>query len=279
MIRFEAPDSTSSNDSSESDGSESSSGYSDSDDSSSNDSEDSRKKTCKRKRSASGSESEGLTNTAVPKASGLALSQLYMMDDGNAGEDESYFAQQGKNPSRVKEVLKHHQCCKGNCKRLLPFKLVMHMVTIFWCMPKASQDCVLWAMQQRGAKEFDPNDSSSSSSSRHQISWSIEGLLSWLSGGITSFFHEVLNSQWLAWEATLYAGKPSWSCWASVQHALSELGGRLKELMVASLVSLQIIIRVWGLNSIIYLWVLQKFSPKQNSETWFPKHLRFHWAC
>lgn len=99
-----------------------------------------------------------------------------MMDDGNAREDESYFAKQGKNPSRVKEVLKHHQCCKGNCKRLLPFKLVMHMVTIFWSMPKASQDCVLWAMQQRGAKEFDPNDSSSSSSSRHHISWSIEGL-------------------------------------------------------------------------------------------------------
>ena len=174
------------------------------------------------------------------------------MDDGNAGEDESYFAKQGKNPSRVKEVLKHHQCCKGNCKRLLPFKLLMHMVTIFWSMPKASQDCVLWAMQQRGAKEFDPNDSSSSSSSRHQISWSIEGLLSWLSG-IKSFFHEVLNSQWLAWEATLYAGKPSWSCWASVQHALSELGRRLKELMLASLVSLQIIIRVWCLNSIIYI--------------------------
>ena len=177
MIRFEVPGSTSSNDSSESDGSESSSGHSESDDSSSSHSEDSRIKKSKRKRSASGSESEGLTNTAVPKASGLALSQLYMMDDGKAGEDESHFAQQGKNPSRVKEVLKH-QCCKGNCKRLLPFKLVMNMVTIFWSMPKASQDCVLWAMQQRGAKEFDPNDSSSSSSSGHQISWSLEGLLS-----------------------------------------------------------------------------------------------------
>ena len=168
--------------------SDSSSSYSGSDDDDDDDNSDSSEsseskmhKVNKRKRSDSGSDtvSEGSTN-CVKVTPGLALSQLFLMDDGGGEKDESCYAQSGKNPSRVREVLKQ-PCCKNNCKRKLPFKLLMHMITIFWSMPKASQDCVLWSMQQGGVdfkySNDDTESESSSSSSRQQTSWSIEGLM------------------------------------------------------------------------------------------------------
>ena len=133
----------------------------------------------KRKRSPSTSDTEG--HAPIPQVTGLALSQLYMMDgeDGMMG-DESCYATSGKDPGRVKTVLQQ-PCCKAQCKRKLPLKLLLHMVTVFWSMTKASQDCLLWSMQQQGMGDFefkrseDDDGESSSSSTHHQISWSIEG--------------------------------------------------------------------------------------------------------
>ncbi len=170
MERFEAPDSSSSDSSDDSTESESGSDYS-----LSHSPETPIKK---RKRSSSGSESEGVTSTRI--SSGLALSQLYMMNGEDGGEDQSSYSKSGKNPVRIKNALKQ-PCCKSGCKRILPFRLVLHMVTYFWSMPKASQDCVLWAMQQRGHQDLEfrastgDDGESSSSSTHHQISWTIEG--------------------------------------------------------------------------------------------------------
>lgn len=135
-------------------------------------SSDSERKGTKRKRS----ETEGHTPLSQAQAPGLALSQLYMMKGEDDKEDDSCYAKRGKDPARVREALKQ-PCCKAQCKRILTFKLLIRMVTIFWSMSKASQDCVLWAMQQQGARDFDSDSDSSSSSTHHQISWSIEGLL------------------------------------------------------------------------------------------------------
>lgn len=169
MERFEAPDSSSSSSSNDSTESESGSDYS-----SSQCSENK-----KRKRSSSGSESEDATR--ISSGPGLALSQLYMMTGEDGGEDKSSYAKSGKDPARIKNVLKQ-PCCQSRCKRILPVRLILHMVTFFWSMPKGSQDCVLWAMQQRERQDFEltggDDGESSSSSTHHQISWSIEGLFS-----------------------------------------------------------------------------------------------------
>lgn len=169
MERFEAPDSSSSDEPNDSTESESGSDYSSS--------QHSETQIKKRKRSSSGSESEDATR--VSSGPGLALSQLYMMTGEDGGEDKSSYAKSGKDPVRIKNALKQ-PCCQSRCKRLLPVRLVMHMVAFFWSMPKGSQDCVLWAMQQRERQDFKftegDDGESSSSSTHHQISWSIEGL-------------------------------------------------------------------------------------------------------
>lgn len=167
LARFEAPDSSSSYCSSDSE-------------------EDSGSKPgLKRKHSSSESDSSSAGDVPAKRVE-MALSQLYMLDD-NQGQSrcestESTFAKQGKNPKRVKLAFKQH-CCKAPCKRKLPFKLMMHMVTIFWSLSKACQDCVLWSMQQKDlgdqfVDEEEDSDSgtSSTSSVKHKISWFIEGL-------------------------------------------------------------------------------------------------------
>ena len=116
----------------------------------------------------------------MPPGYHLAL-VLPLMTGEDGGEDKSSYAKSGKDPARIKNALKQ-PCCQSRCKRILPFKLILHMVTFFWSMPKGSQDCVLWAMQQRGRQDFEftasqgDDGESSSSSTHHQISWSIEGL-------------------------------------------------------------------------------------------------------
>ena len=134
------------------------------------------------KRKHSSSESSSSSAGDVPaKRVDMALSQLYMLDDKQGGsQSESTFAKQGKNPKRVKSAFQQG-CCKARCKRKLPFKLMMHMVTVFWSLSKACQDCILWSMQQNKGlgdqcEEDSDSGSSSTSSAQHKISWSIEGL-------------------------------------------------------------------------------------------------------
>ena len=107
--------------------------------------------------------------------SGLLMNQLAMMDDGEA-KDESLYAEKGKSKERIQAVL-NTRCCKKSCKRNLPLRLVMNMVMLFWSLPKASQDCLLWSMQQAGGAALDDGSDSDSSGSEAQrkISWSIEG--------------------------------------------------------------------------------------------------------
>lgn len=161
LARFEAPDSESTSDSESSSSSVSKPGL-------------------KRKHSSS-SESGSSSASDVPaKRVDMALSQLYMLDDKQGGpQHESTFAKQGKNRKRVKSALSQG-CCKSKCKRKLPFKLLMHMVTVFWSLSKACQDCILWSMQQKDLgdeyEEDSDSGSSSTSSLQHKISWSIEGL-------------------------------------------------------------------------------------------------------
>lgn len=164
------------------------SSYSDSESDSENDSSSSESRpTLKRKRC--GSPSEGSAKCKEERsqpALHMGLSQLYMIDEGDGCD--SHFAENGKDPKRVRKAMQE-PCCKAKCKRALPFKLVMRVLVICWGLPKASQDCVLWAMQQKagGNQENDQeveDDSGSSGSSssesssgkwHHKISWSIEG--------------------------------------------------------------------------------------------------------
>lgn len=161
LARFEAPHSSSSESSSDSE-------------------EDSGSKPgLKRKHSSSESSSSSAGDVPAKRVD-MALSQLYMLDDTQGGSQcESTFAKQGKNQKRVKSAFKQ-TCCKARCKRKLPFKLMMHMVTVFWSLSKACQDCILWSMQQKDlGDQYEENydsESSSKSSGRHKISWSIEGL-------------------------------------------------------------------------------------------------------
>lgn len=127
--------------------------------------------------SGSPSSSEGEDcGPAISKPSGLLLSQLVSMNEGNL-EQESVFGRQACEPARIKSVLKE-SCCKRNCKRMLHWKLVLKMVTYFWALPKVSQDSLLWSLQQNSFDAYDSQDSESESdndASKHKISWSIEG--------------------------------------------------------------------------------------------------------
>lgn len=116
-------------------------------------------------------------------SSGLVLGQLTAMS-GDTHDNESVYAQQALDVERVKNVLKT-KCCKARCKRNLPLKLVMKMITLFWALPKVSQDCVLWSMQQAGKFDYkngnEDEDSGSESEEsekrQHKIKWAIEGML------------------------------------------------------------------------------------------------------
>ena len=82
------------------------------------------------------------------RPSGLLLSQLLSMNEGDDSKsDNSVFAKQGKDANRVRKVLKE-PCCTKNCKMNLRMNFVMKMITFFWALPKVSQDCVLWSIQQ-----------------------------------------------------------------------------------------------------------------------------------
>lgn len=134
------------------------------------------------------------------KPSGLLLSQLVAMNEGNE-ESQSVYAKQARDPQRVKEVLKE-PCCKKGCKRMLHWKLVMKMVSFFWALPKVSQDCVLWSIQQKTwihDDEQDESDYESQDVSTHKISWSIEGPGFWARHHITicsSMVNSVNPTNW-----------------------------------------------------------------------------------
>lgn len=109
------------------------------------------------------------------------MSQLVSMNEGQ-DSDMSTYAQNAKNQDRVKEVLKQ-PCCKAKCKRKLRFNMVWKVIMFFWALPKGSQDCVLWAIQQRAVpttsedsegSESD-SDNASDSDKKSKISWKIEG--------------------------------------------------------------------------------------------------------
>ena len=126
--------------------------------------------------SSSSSGDDKVTELSMP--SGLMLSQLVAMNEGNTAADDSVYAKNAVKPDRIKEVLKE-PCCAKQCKRGLHWKLVLRMVMFFWALPKCSQDCVLWSMQQchvsNDEDDESGSDSSSTSQQRRRISWSVEG--------------------------------------------------------------------------------------------------------
>ena len=131
--------------------------------------------------SGSGSDRESNPAVTVVNTSGLLLSQLIAMNEGQQDGHQSVYSTQGTNVDRIKSAMKE-TCCKRQCKRLLHWKLVLQMATFFWALPKVSQDCVLWSLQQRGRTPGDGSGSESESESesggkQHKISWSIEGLV------------------------------------------------------------------------------------------------------
>ena len=185
------------------------------------------------KRKYSSSSSSDLSVEDVPaKRVDMALSQLYMLDEKQGQpQNESSFAKQGKNPKRVKTVL-NQTCCRSKCKRKLPFKLLMHMVTIFWSLSKACQDCILWSMQQKelgdeyADSEEDSDSGSSSSNRQYKVSWSIEGL-----GYLFHVRTTPCLSQWASCQVTQFAAKPSCSWWESARPDWSGPGKHSRALM------------------------------------------------
>ena len=131
--------------------------------------------------SASGS--SGGQGIREVQPSGLLLSQLLSMNEGgDSKSDNSVFAKHGQDANRVRKVLKE-PCCNKNCKKNLRMNLIMKMVTFFWVLPKVSQDCVLWSIQQKstwnnGKTDLDSDEDSESTSAevpKHRNSWMIEG--------------------------------------------------------------------------------------------------------
>lgn len=169
LQRFEAPSSEDSSSESYETGSESGSGS----ESSSLVTHHAQKKRKLQPRSSSGSSS-----CHHAQSSGLAFGQLAAMTGMELDENESVYAQKAKDPKRVKRVL-NEPCCRAQCKKGLRFKLVMRMIAIFWALPKVSQDCVLWSIQQTGSSHSAETDDDSEEDERwqHKISWSIEGVL------------------------------------------------------------------------------------------------------
>ena len=139
LQRFEAPSSGDSSSESYETGSESGSGS----ETSSSVTHHAQKKRKLQPRSSSGS-----TSCDRAQSSGLVFGQLAAMTDMELDENKSVYAEKAKNPKRVKRVL-NEPCCKAQCKKGLRFKLVMRMITIFWALPKVSQDCVLWSISDR----------------------------------------------------------------------------------------------------------------------------------
>lgn len=158
--------------------------------------------------SSSGRSSSSTSGESVEEVQtgGLLLSQLVSMSEGADG-DQSLYAQQAKNPERVKGVLKE-SCCKASCKKKLRFSFVMKMVIFFWALPKVSQDCILWAIQQASdssmLNESDSEDGQSDSETltgRKRVSWKIEGVFE---GCFKSGFESVLFSVFSVIRILLY---------------------------------------------------------------------------
>ena len=168
LQRFEAPSSGDSSSESYETGSESGSGSA----SSSSVTHHAQKKRKLQPRSSSVSSSGSRA-----QSSGLVFSQLAAMTDMELDENQSVYAQKAKDPKRVKRVLQE-PCCRAKCKKGLNFKLVLKMITIFWSLPKASQDCILWSIQQNGPSHAaETDDSEEDERWKHKISWSIEGVI------------------------------------------------------------------------------------------------------
>ena len=139
------------------------------------------KRRCVRPESSSSSSSrdEQSEPAGAKPAAGLMLNQLVAMNEGKTDVDQSVYAKQAVQPERIQQVLQE-TCCKKKCKRNLHWRLVLKMVTFFWVLPKVSQDCLLWSMQQNCLPCDEQDDESesgldSSCQPRHKVAWSIEG--------------------------------------------------------------------------------------------------------
>ena len=186
--------------------------------------------------SSCSSSSEG-EDAELRGPSGLLMSQLVSLNEGN-DQDSSKYAAQGKNRERVKAVLKQ-PCCQKKCKKKLNFRMVFRMICYFWALSKTSQDCILWSMQNRQGFNLDESSSESGSGSessesesshhrRSKICWSIEGqvqkhvqkyvfLIHHLPTDSTALQHLINPELPVCSQASESAGWLSSSSWASAR--------------------------------------------------------------
>lgn len=64
------------------------------------------------------------------------------------------------------------------CWKLISFKTLLQVCTIFWGLSKTAQDALLWSMQSRDAKtrfKSSADDDESSDAEQYQVRWSLAG--------------------------------------------------------------------------------------------------------
>lgn len=118
----------------------------------------------KKCRAASDSESDESDEAVARGRSDLVLTNL-MMFQGEETADDSY-AENGKNPKRIKEALRSNLCkCSRNCRKAVSFEVVFKLCTMFWSLPKGAQDAVLWGIQTVSFQRKHQNGETNSGSS------------------------------------------------------------------------------------------------------------------
>ena len=139
-----------------------------------------------------------------------------------------------------------NKCCKRHVAKKMQEKLTLETGSedghFFWVLPKVSQDCLLWSMQQNclPCDEQDDESESGSDSScqpRHKVAWSIEGR-EWIVPIEVIFRQFMFKSLYFnntkGWvphcQEFLCAAKVFWDTWVSVPRGWWGPGKRSKAL-------------------------------------------------
>ena len=88
--------------------------------------------------------------------------QTFAGDEPLSKKEMSEYAKNGTSRDRTKQAMANPCKCKAKCGKKIKFAHVVAAATLFWSLPKAGQDSVLWSMQTH---DFDCEDSEEESDS------------------------------------------------------------------------------------------------------------------
>ena len=112
----------------------------------------------------------------------LSFAALAALNQGCEDQDHTTYAANGKDPARIRKVLKvlkESGCrCKQRCGKTFSHESLSAVCNLFWSLSKTSQDALLWSLSSSRAAETTASaneDSESEAAMSSRRRWTLDG--------------------------------------------------------------------------------------------------------